>query len=205
MLKHAIAWIAAALVAAPSFLAAQQTIYKWVDKDGKTVFSDTPPPKDATNATQKRAGGGFASEATSLPYATQQAMQRNPVTLYVAGACGAFCEQGRSLLARRGIPFSERDAGSDAAAADAVQKAVGTFVVPVLAVGSATLKGFDESSWQSALDAAGYPRTALPNQPNPRAAAKAAPPPAPAPAPAPAPPPEPTPDAPEAPAASPPQ
>jgi hypothetical protein len=23
---------------------AQQTVYKWVDKDGKVQFSDTPPP-----------------------------------------------------------------------------------------------------------------------------------------------------------------
>lgn len=188
MLKLALPWVAAALVAVPTLLAAQQTIYKYVDKDGKTVFSDTPPPKDATNTTQKRAGGGYAGDNAQLPYATQMAMQRNPVTLYTAGGCGPFCEQGRALLSRRGIPFSERDASNDPAAADAVQKAVGTFVVPVLVVGEAKLKGFDESSWQSTLDGAGYPRTALPNQPNPRAtppaAPKKAPPPAAAPAPA---------------------
>jgi len=39
----------------------------------------------------------------------------------------------------------------------------------LLMVGEANLKGFDESAWQAALDTAGYPRTALPNQPNPRA------------------------------------
>jgi glutaredoxin len=112
------------------------------------------------------------------------AMQRNPVTLYTAGTCGAYCDQGRALLSRRGVPFSERDASTDPAAAEAVQKAIGSFVVPVLIVGESTLKGFDESSWQSTLDTAGYPRTALPNQPNPRAT-PSAPPKAPAPAPPP--------------------
>ena len=58
---------------------------------------------------------------------------------------------------------------TDPAAAEAVKKAVGSFVVPVLMVGESKLKGFDESTWQSTLDTAGYPRTALPGQPNPRA------------------------------------
>ena len=179
--KQALPWIVAALVAAPSFLAAQQTIYRWVDKDGKAVFSDTPPPKEITTSTQKRAGGGY-TDNVQLPYATQVAMQRNPVTLYTASNCGAYCDQGRALLSRRGIPFSERDASTDPAAAEAVQKAIGSFLVPVLIVGESTLKGFDESTWQSTLDTAGYPRTALPNQPNPRAA-PSAPPKGPAPAP----------------------
>ena len=180
MIKQALPWIAAALLAAPSLLCAQQTIYKWIDKDGKTVFSDTPPPKEITTSTQKRVGGGYTENA-QLPYATQLAMQRNPVTLYTAGDCGTFCEQGRSLLTKRGVPYAERDGGSDPAAAEAVQKAVGSFIVPVLMVGASALKGFDESTWQSTLDTAGYPRTALPNQPNPRAI-----PPAPKKAPAPA-------------------
>jgi glutaredoxin len=185
MLKVALPWIAAALVAVPSLLAAQQTIYKWVDKDGKTVFSDTPPPKEITTSTQKRVGGGY-TENIQLPYATQIAMQKNPVTLYTAGDCGALCDQGRSLLSKRGIPYSERDGSTDPAAAEAVQKAVGSFIVPVLMVGESALKGFDESIWQSSLDTAGYPRTALPNQPNPRATPpkKAAPPAPPPPAPA---------------------
>lgn len=187
MLKLALPWIAAALLAVPSLLAAQQTIYKWVDKDGKTVFSDTPPPKEITTSTQKRVGGGGYTDNVQLPYATQIAMQKNPVTLYTASDCGSLCEQGRTLLSRRGIPFSERDGSSDPAAAEAVQKAVGSFIVPVLMVGESALKGFDESIWQASLDTAGYPRTALPNQPNPRAtppAPKKAPAPAPAPAPA---------------------
>ncbi len=166
--KKALPWIVAALVAAPAFLAAQQTIYRWVDKDGKVVFSDTPPPKEITTSSQKRVGGGYATEV-QLPYATQLAMQRNPVTLYTGGDCGSVCEQGRTLLSKRGIPFSERDAGSDPAAAEAVEKAFGERVVPVLVVGESKLKGFDESAWQSTLDTAGYPRTALPGQPNPRA------------------------------------
>jgi glutaredoxin len=175
--KRLLTCIAAALAAAP-FLVAAQTIYKYIDKDGKTVFSDTPPPKDATNATQRTISGG-APAASGLPYATQMAMQRNPVTLYTSTECGTYCDQGRSLLSRRGIPFAERNAGTDPAAAEAVQKAAGSFIVPVLVVGTSALKGFDDGTWHSTLDGAGYPRTALPNQPNPRALPPPAPPKAP--------------------------
>jgi glutaredoxin len=173
--KKLLPYIVAAAVAAPAMLAAQQTIYRWVDKDGKVVFSDTPPPKEITTSTQRRAGGGGYSENVQLPYATQVAMQKNPVTLYASSDCGAFCEQARALLSKRGIPFSERDAGSDKAAAEAVERLVGGFFVPVLVIGESKLKGYDEGTWQSALDTAGYPRTALPNQPNPRATPPAAP------------------------------
>ena len=31
---------------------AQTNVYRWVDKDGKVQYSDTPPPKDAKSATQ---------------------------------------------------------------------------------------------------------------------------------------------------------
>ena len=44
----------------------------------------------------------------------------------------------------------------------------GTRLVPVLVIGQNTLKGYEESTWQSALDTAGYPRTRLPNQPSGR-------------------------------------
>jgi glutaredoxin len=166
--KRLITCIAAALFAAPTFLAAQQTIYKYVDKDGKTVFSDTPPPKDATKASQKTVGTG-APQASGLPYATQLAMERNPVTFYTTSNCGTYCDQGRALLSQRGIPFSERDATADATVSAELEKVAGSRIVPVLLVGTSALKGYDESQWQSALDGAGYPRTALPNQPNPRA------------------------------------
>jgi len=167
--KRLVTCIVAALVAVPTFVAAQQTIYKWVDKDGKTVFSDSPPPKDATSTSQKTVGTG-APKASGLPYATQMAMERNPVTFYTANNCGSYCDLGRALLSQRGIPFRERDASGDATASAELEKVAGSRIVPVLLVGTNALKGYDESQWQSALDGAGYPRTALPNQPNPRAA-----------------------------------
>jgi glutaredoxin len=164
-----LACVAALAVAADC--AAQSSVYRWVDKDGTVHFSDAPPPESAKDVTRKRMGGGDADDG-QVPYATQVAMKRNPVTLYASSACGDLCTNGRELLTRRGIPFSERDPMTNSEHREALRKLVGALEVPVLVVGATTLKGFDEDAWQGALDGAGYPRTRLPQR------ARAAPPPA---------------------------
>ncbi len=154
------------LVAAllPSLAAAQVSVYRWVDKDGKVHYSDTPPAEPTKTLTQKRVGGGYAGEEAQMPYATQVAMQKFPVTLYTGGDCGDPCRQGRDLLGKRGVPFTERDAQANAEDAEALKRLVGGMDVPVMTVGANKVKGFDDGAWHAALDRAGYPRTALPSQ-----------------------------------------
>ena len=163
MKSRTIALCAFAMLALPLVAGAQTNVYRWVDKDGKVHFSDAPPPEDAKDASQRRIGGG-AAEDTQLPYATQLAVKRNPVTLYTGTDCGDPCSRGRELLARRGVPFTERDAQNNAADQEALKQLIGTLDVPVLVVGAAKTKGYEESQWQAALDSAGYPRTRLPGQ-----------------------------------------
>ena len=164
---------AAALVA-PCFAQAQTNVYRWVDRDGRVQFSDSPPPADARDVTQRRLGGG-GDEDAQLPYATQLAKRRNPVTLYTGGDCGDACVKGRELLERRGIPYTERDAQNNDADREALKKLVGSLYVPTLVVGEATTKGYDEDLWQAAFDGAGYPKTRLPGQASLRVPPKAAP------------------------------
>ena len=153
------AFVARALVLAVALssfgAAAQSTLYRWVDKDGKVHFTDTPPPSDAKGATQKRYGG--AADDQPLPFATQTAMKRSPVMLWVVPNCEP-CAQGRQLLANRGIPFSERDAQANVETQQALKKLQGDINVPVLEVGSNRVRGFEEGQWNAALDAAGYPK-----------------------------------------------
>ena len=161
MKSRTIALCVLATLALP--LAAQTNVYRWTDKDGKVHFSDAPPPADAKDASQRRIGGGDV-EDTQLPYATQMAVKRNPVTLYSGTDCGDPCVRGRELLARRGVPFTERDAQNNAAYQEELKKLIGSLDVPVLVVGEAKTKGYEESLWNSSLDSAGYPRTRLPGQ-----------------------------------------
>lgn len=136
--------------------AAQTTLYRWVDKDGKVHFTDTPPPSDAKAAEQRRFGETPPDQP--LPYATQTAMRKSPVMLWVVPNCEP-CAQGRQLLADRGIPFSERDAQANMATQEAFKKITGGDLnVPLLEVGSARVRGFEEGQWHAALDSAGYPK-----------------------------------------------
>ena len=49
--------------------AAAQTMYKWVDKDGKTNYTDSPPPADAKKLAPPK---GSSAPATSAAPATQK-------------------------------------------------------------------------------------------------------------------------------------
>ncbi|HXF77536.1 MAG TPA: glutaredoxin family protein [Usitatibacter sp.] len=140
---------------------AQSTVYRWTDKDGKIHFTDAPPPDDAKGAVERRMGGGGPDDS-NLPYATQQAARRNPVSIFVSPDCGDDCIQARDLLEKRGVPYTERDALNNVADKEELKKLVGALYVPTLAVGSTPLKGYSEEQWNAALDAAGYPRTRLP-------------------------------------------
>ena len=179
--------LCAAALAASFASQGQTNVYRWVDKDGKVHFTDTPPPPDVKESTQKRMGGGAALSATQVPFATQEAARRNPVTLYSSTKCGDLCTQGRELLAKRGVPFTEKLADVDPKDGEAVREMTGKLQVPVLKVGERHMNGFAADSWNSMLDAAGYSRTALPGQtvppppqppaapPQPENAAQAAP------------------------------
>jgi glutaredoxin len=173
----AIALGAAALVAASS---GAQQLYRWVDKDGKVTYSQNPPPRDAgAKSVQQRriTSGGPADDTAQMPFAVRQAVTNFPVTLYTAPEC-AGCNEAKALLNKRGVPFREVTV-SDEASRDGLKKSTGDTRVPAMLVGRAVEKGFEESSYNSALDNAGYPRTSLftgkpPALPGPKPAAKPA-------------------------------
>lgn len=172
-------WMLLVSVAVASVLAQAQTVYRWVDKDGKVQYSDTPPPADARSSQQKRLGSGTTIDE-QVPYAVQMAVQKNPVSVYITD-CGDPCSGARALLAKRGIPYTEHDPENNRADAEALKKLVGSLQVPVLVVGENSIKGFEDATWNSALDAGGYPRTSpFTRAPAPKksAAPKAAPAPA---------------------------
>jgi len=124
---------AAAALAAAMGAAAQTNVFRWVDRDGTVHFSDSPPPPEVKDATQKRMGGG-GPDASQLPIATQEAMKRFPITLYTSTDCGDLCQNGRALLHKRGIPFTERNAAESREYAEQVKKLIGALQVPVMVV-----------------------------------------------------------------------
>ena len=169
------ALLCALLFASPG--AGSAEMYRWVDAEGKVHYSDQPPPPSVKKFEPKKRLSD-KEDASRMPYALQLAAKNFPVTLF-ATDCGAGCTQARQLLARRGIPYTEVDAADPAGVEQLKKLTGGSPVVPVLRIGQQVLKGFEEGQWNSELDVAGYPATAVmkvaPKRPQPKPAAPAPP------------------------------
>ncbi len=141
-----------------SVVLARADTYKWVDADGTVHYSDQPPPPNARKSERTRFGDKPGD--VSMPYVLQQAVKNFPVTMFVYD-CGDGCNGARTLLAKRGVPHTVKDPLAPDMREELRVLTGGEEVVPVLLVGRRVLRGFEEGQWNAALDAAGYPRTAL--------------------------------------------
>lgn len=132
-------------------------LYRWVDEKGNVEWRDTPPPATAKKVEQ-RSIYTSTIPASELPYSLQLAVKNFPVTLW-ATDCGNLCDRARAHLVKRGVPYTDKDPQADFEGFKKVSGGGGE--VPLLIVGSTRLKGYLESEWNSTLDLAGYPKTAL--------------------------------------------
>lgn len=130
-------------------------LFKVVGPDGKVTYTDRPPPASGGKVVPVNRETGSASDP-ALPFALRQIATRFPVTLYTSANCEP-CALARQMLARRGIPFSERVAES-LEDREAWVRVVGGLEAPALRVGGQMLRGFNPANWDETLDVAGYPR-----------------------------------------------
>lgn len=152
------------LLASPSIPATE--VYRWVDDQGGVHYSDQPPPSSARQILRVR-GKGNVVDVDKESYEARQAREKNPVTLYVS-ACGPICDQAREYLGRRGVPFAVKDPSKEPEIAMELKQLTGAIEVPVILIGKIHQKGFEANSWDSLLNAAGYPKTPLiANKPQP--------------------------------------
>jgi glutaredoxin len=137
--------------------AQDRQVYRYVDPDGRVIYSDRVPPANARDVQAKRLGANYI-QGSQMPLAAQQAMERFPVTLYTF-QCGEVCQAAEALLNRRGVPFSTVNV-EEAKGAEQLKNLTGEMQAPVLQVGDKMVaKGYNEAKWQSMLDDAGYPKT----------------------------------------------
>lgn len=150
----------AGLLAAPVLA---QGVYRSVGPDGKTSYSDQPPPTSApVRSVGSASAGASAGAGAQLPYELRQVSNRYPVTLYTGRDC-APCNSGRNLLNARGIPYSEKTIET-AQDGEALKRLSGETSLPFLTIGSQQIKGYSDTEWTQFLDAAGYPKqSALPS------------------------------------------
>ena len=135
--------------------AQDQQIYRYVDPNGRIIYSDHAPPPDAKNVEAKK----LESESDrdrQVSLAAQRAQERYPLTLYTF-PCGDVCDRAEALLNRRGVPLHDGERAGQSGA-EKLQKLTGELQAPVLQAGDKLIaKGFNEAQWQMLLDNAGYP------------------------------------------------
>ena len=157
----------AILIAAALFSTAAAAQYKYTGPDGRVIYSDTPPPSAPKGAkpppVEKKdlSSGTTSTGAANLPYALGQTTKNFPVTLYTTAGCDG-CDQGRTFLSKRGIPFAEKTVSTNEDLV-ALKSLAGSSGLPVMTVGNNKLMGYEPTAWGAALDTVGYPATsALP-------------------------------------------
>lgn len=143
-----------AMSLAPTEVNAQ--IRCWTNATGSRECSDLPPPADAKAISDVRGRAGRIDGQES--FSQRQASERFPVVFW-SNDCGEPCNNARKLLTSRGIPFSDRNPAQQDLQDEFRRLTKGQMQVPLLLVGSTQLTGFEESQWNSTLDAAGYSRT----------------------------------------------
>jgi glutaredoxin len=158
--------LAGSLLAGLCIGAQAQGLYRSVAPDGTVTYSDTPPAQ-ARNVQPVNASTGEPSPAAlptqvdvaALPADVRQAFSTYPLTLYTTNNC-APCNDGRTLLQNRGLPYVEMTVNTTKDM-QAFQQKTGTNNggFPALTVGNKTLSNFNSAEWDNYLNAAGYPAT----------------------------------------------
>lgn len=145
-----------ACVALASGVSHAQNLYRSVGPDGRVTYSDRAINNNAKASAETTGSADSSAPANALlPYELRQTANRYAVMLYTGKDCMP-CDEARSYLQNRGIPFAERtiDSNSDVTA---LKKLSGQDSLPFATIGNQHLKGFGAENWAQYLNAAGYP------------------------------------------------
>ncbi len=133
-------FLASALLINLFSILAHGQIYKWVDANGKTHFSDQAPAKGQNTSVNLPSINGMKDVDTSaLPSSSR-------VVMYSTVWCG-YCKRARGYFKKNSIPFSEKDIEKGARAEKEYKRLKGNGV-PLIMVGKTKLQGFDQRKFE---------------------------------------------------------
>ncbi|MDY7546863.1 glutaredoxin family protein [Glaciimonas sp. Gout2] len=136
---------------------AQAQLYKSIGADGRVTYSDIPPNSGKIVDSKSLSKNSESDiDNSDLPYELAQAKKNSPVTLYTSSKC-IPCDDGRKLLRNRGIPFREKTISTNNDIAR-LKEVAGESQLPFMVIGRNKESGFEATSWNAALSAAGYPQ-----------------------------------------------
>ncbi len=124
-------------------------IYKWVDADGRTHFSSSPPAQGEAETVQPKIN---SYKSRKLPNSVKgkpsSQVSRKKVIMYSAVWC-VICKQARRYFKKNGIAFKEYDIEKSIKGRHDYKRLNGRGV-PIIMVGDKRLNGFDPKSFKTA-------------------------------------------------------
>lgn len=121
--------------------AAYGEIYKWVDANGKTHFSDSKPKSDSVEAVTLK-----INTYTDVSFDDGAGDVGEKVVMYSTSWCG-YCKKARRYFERNNITFVEYDIERNRRA-KAEYDRLGGRGVPVILVGTRRMNGFSVAGFK---------------------------------------------------------
>ena len=131
------------------------TLYKWVDSQGRISYHDQPPPDGAGYRVEEKvlgSGNKHKGDDTLAKIA-----EKFPVILYSVADCGS-CDLARLYLQKRKVPFTEQNLNTNPELQQTIKKKIGSLSAPTITIGDKVMKGYMESLLEGELDGVGYPK-----------------------------------------------
>jgi glutaredoxin len=158
--KGIIVTILFVIFVSPASSAVSGEIYKWKDKDGNIVFSDTPPPP-GVNAEKKE----FKEESTEKPKTkeyfprstSERVEEKRPyrdiyVIMYMTSWC-PYCVKAREYLRSLDVNLIEYNIERDKSKRDEMlSKSGGSTGVPLIDVEGIIIRGYNPSALRTAIE-----------------------------------------------------
>jgi len=150
------------------FDTATAKIYKWIDENGRTQYSDNPPQdiesskkikeiptyntrsESSINYDDKTRDGGGSSHGKGINQEESQQRRAHEVELYVTSWC-KYCKKARKFFESRGIPITEYDIEKDSEAALRKQNLDSRRGVPFAVINGHRIHGYIPSAYERAL------------------------------------------------------
>ena len=144
----------------PASSAVSAEIYKWKDKDGNIVFSDTPPPPGADAET-----GKFKEESTEKPKTkasvprlkSESIQEQRPygdihTVMYMTSWC-PYCSKARKYLRSMDVNLIEYDIEKDRSKREEMlSKSGGSRGVPLIDIEGIIIRGFNTDAIRAAIE-----------------------------------------------------
>ena len=129
-------------------------VYKWVDEEGRTHFSDAPPAEDKNTAVESVEVRVNTFKHVSIEDIFpglldpgEGTLQPPRVVMYSTEWCGV-CKKAKRYFRKNGIPFKEYDIERNRRAERRFKK-LGGNGVPLIRIGKKKMSGFSLSSFNS--------------------------------------------------------